>query len=122
MKTILKLGFAGVTMGLLANLLFGGSADKDADIPALIKGGALVVDVRSAGEFSGGHIEGAICIPHNVIAGKIAQHEEDKGKSIIVYCHSGARSAAAKRSLDRDGYTSVINGGSFHHMRKLLGQ
>ena len=111
-----------ITMGFLANLLFGGGANSDVDIPALIKAGAMVIDARSAGEFSGGHIEGAICIPHNVITEKIAQHEKDKGKTIIVYCHSGARSSAAKRSLEGAGYTHVINGGSLHHMRKILGK
>lgn len=107
-------------MGILANLLFGGSADKEADIPALIKAGALVVDVRTANEFSGGHIEGAINIPYDVIDRKLGDHAKDK--LIIVYCHSGARSASAKRALKQAGYTNVINGGSLHRMRKLLGK
>jgi len=111
-----------ITMGFLANLLFGGSSDKGVDLPALIQDGALVIDVRSAGEFSGGHIDGAICIPHNVISRDIAKHEKNKSKQIIVYCHSGARSSAAKRSLEGVGYTHVINGGSLHRMRKLLGK
>ena len=111
-----------ITMGFLANLLFGGSPNGDVDLPALIKEGALVIDVRSTGEFSSGHIEGAICIPHNVISRDMAQHEKNKTNTIIVYCHSGARSGAAKRSLEGAGYTHVINGESLHRMRKILGQ
>jgi phage shock protein E len=107
-------------MGFLANLLFGGGTSKTPDIPALIKEGAVVIDVRSAGEFSGGHIEGAINIPHTVIADKIAQHEIDKTKNIVVYCQSGARSSAAKKSLVSKGYTHVINGGGLGDMRKVL--
>lgn len=122
MKTILKIGMVVITMGILANLLFGGGADNDADIPTLIKNGALVIDVRTAGEFSGGHIEGAINISHNVISRDIAQHEKNKANTVIVYCHSGARSGSAKRVLTSAGYTSVINGGSLHRMRKILGQ
>lgn len=107
-------------MGILANLLFGGGADKDADVPALIKSGALVIDTRTAGEFAGGHIDGALNIPYDIIAGAIGQQKTDKSKAIIVYCHSGARSASAKRTLNKAGYTNVVNAGSLHRMRKLL--
>lgn len=122
MKKILKLGLLVITMGFLANFLFGGGTNRDVDIPALIKAGALVIDTRSASEFSGGHIEGAINIPHNVAARDILKHETNKARTIIVYCHSGARSSSAKRSLGGAGYTHVINGGGLNHMRKLLGK
>ncbi len=108
-------------MSILANLLFGG-ADKDADIPALIKDGALVVDTRTAGEYAGGHIDGAINIPYNAIAEKIGAHANGNSRQIIVYCHSGARSGAAKRSLISAGYTDVVNGGSLHRMRKHIAE
>ena len=81
-----------------------------------------MIDVRTVGEFSGGHIEGAINIPYDVISHEIGKHEIDKAKSIIVYCKSGARSAAARKSLEHAGYTNVINGGGLHQMRKLLNQ
>jgi phage shock protein E len=111
---------AVILMGFLANLLFGRKTDSTPDIPALIKDGALVIDVRSADEFSGGHIDGSINIPHNVISRDIASHAKDKTKPIIVYCHSGMRSAAAKKELEHTGYTRIINGGTLHHMQKIL--
>ena len=117
-----KLGLGVVIMGFIANLLFGGGADNDVDIPALIKDGALVIDVRSAGEFSGAHIDGAVNIPHNVISRNIANHTTDKSRHIIVYCHSGARSASAKKVLKQAGYAHVINGGSLRHMHKITQQ
>jgi rhodanese-related sulfurtransferase len=120
MKRVINIGLAVIIMGILANLLFGGSADSEADIPALIKAGALVVDVRTAREFSGGHIEGAVNIPYNRIDREIG--DQGKDKPIIVYCHSGARSASAKRTLMQAGYTNVINGGSLHRMQKQLSQ
>jgi len=122
MNTKVKIGLAVLGMGILANLLFGGGPDKDVDIPELIQAEALVIDVRSAGEFAGGHIKGAINIPHNVIAQEIGNYESDKTKTIIVYCHSGARSAVAKQSLIQAGYTNVVNGGSLHRMQKILRQ
>ncbi len=111
---------AGV--GILAKFILGGKADRNADLPALINEGALVIDTRTAGEFSRSHIEGAVNIPHNAITAKIGAHTNDKSKQIIVYCHSGARSGAAKRSLVGTGYTNVVNGGSLHRMRKHLAQ
>ncbi len=115
-----KAGLAAVLMGFLVNLLFGGGSRTPSDIPAMINDGALVIDVRSVGEFSEGHIDGAINIPHVMIAKEIALHEKDKAKVIIVYCASGARSAVAKKSLESAGYTNVINGGGLQDMRKIL--
>lgn len=109
-------------MGILANLLFGCNVDKDVDLKAMVDSGALVIDTRTPGEFAGGHIEGALNIPYNVIAGKIGSLTEDTSRPIIVYCHSGARSASAKQTLERVGYSKVVNGGSLHRMRKQLGQ
>lgn len=109
-------------MSILANLLFGGGGDKDVDIPALIKDGALVVDTRTAGEYAGGHIKGAVNIPYNTIAQGIGKYITDKSTRIIVYCHSGARSGAAKRALQQAGYTNVVNGGSLHRMQKSLAE
>ncbi len=122
MNKIMKIGMGVLAVGMLANLLFGGGVDKDADIPQLIKDGALVIDARTAGEFSREHIEGAINIPFNVVEQTIAQYTTDKAKSIVVYCHSGARSGAAKKSLESIGYTQVVNGGSLHRMQKILAQ
>lgn len=107
-------------MGILGNLLFRGGADKGADIPSLIQNGALVIDTRTAGEFAGGHIDGAVNIPYDAMGNLIASHETDKSRPIIVYCHSGARSAAAKASLEKAGYTHVVNGGGLHHMQQAL--
>lgn len=107
-------------MSLLGNLLFRGGADKDVDIPVLIKNGALIIDTRSASEFAGGHIEGAINLPYDTISNVIEKHETDRSRSIIVYCHSGARSGIAKKQLEQAGYNSVVNGGSLHHMQRAL--
>jgi len=109
-------------MGLLANLLLRGGADKDADIAELVGEGALVVDTRTAREYAGGSIEGAVNIPYDTIARDIGQHETDKSRPIVVFCHSGARSGTAKKYLQQAGYTNVVNGGSIGHMRKQLGK
>jgi len=119
---LLKIGLAVLLMGILGNLLFRGGADKGIDLPSMIKAGALVIDTRTAGEFAGGHVEGAINIPYDIIGNVIEKYENDKSTPIIVYCHSGARSAAARKSLENAGYTNVVNGGSLHHVQHALAQ
>lgn len=109
-----------VGMGILANILFGGGGQQ-ADIPALVSGGALVIDVRTPGEFAGGHINGAVNIPYNVIDRQIGSLAKKKEQPIIVYCHSGARSGHAMKTLVKMGYTQVVNGGSLRRMQKSLG-
>ncbi|RKX34438.1 MAG: rhodanese-like domain-containing protein, partial [Verrucomicrobia bacterium] len=79
-------------------------------------------DVRTPGEYAGNHIKGSINIPVSSIATGIQKKAKDKSQAIIVFCHSGARSGAAKKALLQAGYTNVINSGSLHRMRKVLGQ
>lgn len=116
-----KLGAIVMIFGFLANLFSCGAMEK-ADIPALVQNGALVIDVRTPGEFSGGAIKGAVNIPYDEIAAKIGQVEADKSRPIIVYCRSGARAGVARKSLIQLGYTQVVNGGGISRMRELLGE
>lgn len=118
MKTELKIGLVLLLVWVVVKFLKSDSAARQ--IPALVEQGALVVDVRTTGEFASGHIQGAINIPYDVIADEIQKHDADKSHPIIVYCHSGSRSGAAKRSLLNAGYTNVINGGSYFSMRTRL--
>ena len=111
-----------IVVFFLLKFFLGGKIDKDADLTALIASGALLIDVRTPGEFAGSHIKGAINIPVSGIATGIQKKAKDKSKHIIVYCHSGARSGAAKKTLQNAGYTNVINAGSLHRIRNILGQ
>jgi phage shock protein E len=89
------------------------------DYAELVKQGALVVDVRSKGEYAGGHIKGSINIPVDQIntnTGRLA----DKNKVIITCCASGMRSGAAKNILKSKGYTQVYNGGSWMSLQHKL--
>ncbi len=76
------------------------------DAHSLVANGAMLVDVRSAGEFSGGHIDGALNIPIQELSGRMGELGDKSGK-IVVYCQSGARSAMAKRLLESNGFTEV---------------
>ena len=43
------------------------------DYAELVKNGAIIVDVRTKGEFQGGHIKGSINIPLDTINSKIEE-------------------------------------------------
>ncbi|MBI4816902.1 MAG: rhodanese-like domain-containing protein [Deltaproteobacteria bacterium] len=74
----------------------------------MVSNGALLLDVRTPGEFGNGHIQGAVNIPVDQLQARLAELGA-KDKSIVVYCQSGGRSAAAKSLLDRAGFTTVYD-------------
>ena len=53
-----------------------------ADYAQLVKDGAIIVDVRSKGEFAGGHIKGSINIPLDLLSVNLSKLK-DKDKPII---------------------------------------
>lgn len=77
-----------------------------ADARELVANGALLVDVRSEGEYQDGGIAGSINIPIQELAGRMDELGE-KDRPIVVYCQSGGRSAMAKRLLESNGFTEV---------------
>ncbi|MBX7143023.1 MAG: rhodanese-like domain-containing protein [Oligoflexia bacterium] len=103
---------------LLVACFFIGAASADDRISASqawskIKAGALLVDVRSADEFNSGHIEGALNIPHTEISASLKQIGENKGREIVLYCHSGRRAGLARDELIKLGYSNVFNAGAY---------
>lgn len=96
-----------------------GDAQPNKAKAALEKGG-LLVDVRSKEEFDGGHIEGAIHIPHTEVKERLEEFPKEKTKPIVVYCRSGRRSGLAKGILEETGYTQVINGGGYEDLKSKL--
>jgi rhodanese-related sulfurtransferase len=69
----------------------------------------LLVDVRTSGEYAGGHIPTAVNIPYqNIVEGL---PDGPKNRLIIVYCRTGSRSGHAERSLRNAGYSNVVDYG-----------
>ncbi len=75
----------------------------------LVADGAFLLDVRTPGEFSGGHIDGATNISVQSLSGRLAEVGADKSRPIVVYCRSGRRSNAAMRTLQNAGFTQVYD-------------
>lgn len=92
---------------------------KATDYGQLMEQGAIVVDVRTAGEFSQGHIKGSVNIPVDRIAQQ-AHQLKAKNKPVITCCASGMRSATAKSILQSKGIVEVYNGGSWQGLNRKI--
>jgi phage shock protein E len=89
------------------------------DYAELVKNGAIIVDVRSKGEYAGGAIKGSLNIPVDVLSSNL-KLLKDKEKPIITCCASGMRSASAKSILLASGYKTVHNGGGWYSLNNKL--
>lgn len=88
----------------------GGGGAAAAPVPArdphkVVAEGGSLVDVRTPEEFAGKHVDGAKNIPIDDLASRMA--EIPKNKPVVVYCQSGARSAAGARMLKGAGYDVI---------------
>lgn len=61
-----------------------------------------LIDVRSSGEYSQGHLSAAKLIPLNELGGRL--NELDAKRPLVVYCASGNRSARALKLLLKKGF------------------
>ena len=96
---------------LLSNFVIAGSGDEAAAKLAwpMIESGALLVDVRSAEEFSDGHLEGAVRIDWDNYDALIAAIGEDKNRQVVFYCRSGNRAGKSITELSSKGYNNIYN-------------
>jgi rhodanese-related sulfurtransferase len=70
---------------------------------------SLVLDVRTAEEFSQGHILGARNIPFDELEGRLKEIDRYKDKPIVVSCGTGNRAGTAAGVLRKHGFTNVVN-------------
>ncbi len=89
------------------------------DYAELVKQGAIILDVRSKGEYSSGAIKGSINISLDQLNANLSKLK-DKNTPIITCCASGMRSASAKSILKSNGYTTVHNGGGWMSLNSKI--
>jgi rhodanese-related sulfurtransferase len=73
-----------------------------------------IIDVRTPGEYAGGHLPGALNVPLDQIQRALPgiRHAADRG-DVLVVCASGARSENACRILAQNGVTATtLSGGT----------
>lgn len=67
----------------------------------------LLLDVREPEEVAESRIGNPMAIPLGSLASRLS--EVPKDKPVVVYCHSGRRSAMATALLEQSGYKNIEN-------------
>ena len=112
--------FAAVVAVVLLVKKTGQISAKDA--AAHLKKGALVIDVRSPGEFNSGHLPAAINLPLDQIEESLPCRVKDKNQVLLLHCLSGTRSGMARRKLKSLGYTQAFNLGAYGRAESIVKQ
>lgn len=102
-----------IAVGLLLTGCSSSSSATNLDSKAfsnkIAEPGVVILDVRTAGEFAAGHIEGAINIDVEGMQFESGIADLDKTATYAVYCHSGRRSGIAVGKMADAGFTSLFN-------------
>lgn len=108
--------FQGVYRSLLLALVLGWGAQVawaagavDVHQASALQGkGALLVDVRTPGEFAEVRAPGAVLIPLDQVSKRLAEFGA-KDRPIALICRSGNRSGQAQGILEQTGFTKTVN-------------
>ena len=101
-------------MSFLSLLGLGNNKIKEA-----LRKGAIIVDVRSPGEFDRGKIPDSINIPVDRVPINSERLKAMK-RPIIFCCSSGERSSQAVQLMKRKGVAEVYNGGNWHRLLRIV--
>ena len=71
--------------------------------------GVILLDVRTAGEYAAGHIEGALNIDVEGMTFEGEIKQLDNTKTYAIYCQSGRRSRIAAETMTKAGFTKLFN-------------
>jgi phage shock protein E len=67
----------------------------------------FVLDVRTPQEYAEGHVPGAVNIPHDQLASRLAEVPRDQ--DVVLYCRSGRRAGLAADVLAAHGYRRLAH-------------
>ena len=117
-KQSIKIIFISISLvlmiSLFKNLFSNGNSEE---LKSVIANNAYLVDVRTPQEYADGHVEGSINIPLNQIPSQLNKFKNHK--NIVVFCRSGNRSGQAKTILEQNGFTNVVNGGTWQNVKEI---
>ena len=82
---------------------------------------ATIVDVRTPGEFMGGHVAGSVNIPLQEVPERVEELRR-MAKPLILCCASGSRSGQATYFLEQQGLEQVYNGGGWLQVNYAMAQ
>ena len=82
---------------------------KDFQLLILTKGNVIILDVRTPKEVAAGRLANSVAIDFYAPNFKQEVAKLDKTKPIMIYCHSGRRSAIAMSKMREMGFVEVYN-------------
>lgn len=88
------------------------------NIKEMISNGATIIDVRTTGEFAGGHVDGSINIPMQEFISRIEEVNALQ-RPLILCCASGNRSGQVTSYMNAQGDSEVHNGGGWMEVNSL---
>ena len=98
---------------IASELRKGGQSLSSRELTALINSEqGVVLDVRGQKDFSAGHIAGALHIPYEKLASRMAELEKHKSKTLVVVDAMGQHAGTVSRELKKAGYQAAkLSGG-----------
>jgi rhodanese-related sulfurtransferase len=101
--------FKAIVAAVIAIFAIGGLAACSSADKVSMEGVTSLIDVRTAGEYAAGHLQGAINM--DVEATTFADQVQtlDKAGKYLVYCHSGRRAGIAVDNMKSLGFSDVTN-------------
>ena len=116
-KQSFKIIFSGliiiIMFGLLKNMF---SENNNEELNNIINN-AYLVDVRTPAEFAEGNVPGSVNIPLDQVQNQLSKFKNHE--NIVVFCRSGNRSGQAKAILEQNGFTNVVNGGTWQQVNAI---
>ena len=106
--------FVVLLVALLVNEISrGGKSLSNGQLTALVNADkAQVIDIRPSKDYSAGHIVGAVSIPQDKLANRMAELDKHKEKTLIIVDAMGQQSGMVCRDLLKAGYTAAkLSGG-----------
>jgi len=88
---------------------FAYAALRPQQVIQLMNQGAQLYDLREAGAYAAGHINGAKRLDSAQQGQAADQLKRFKERLLVVYCEDGSRSTALTRQLHAAGFTKVFN-------------
>lgn len=96
-----------------------GNSESSEKVIEVLRKGAMIVDVRTPGEFAAGHVEGSVNYPLDSLSSKLSALKQ-ADKPIVFCCASGNRSGQATNLAQGALDQEVVNGGPWTTVQKNL--
>lgn len=113
MDNTILFGTVAIVVALMIRRAFAFRAIRK-KVPEYLKADAIILDVRSAGEYNAGHVERSVNIPLHELTHRVK--ELDAQKTILVCCASGTRSGVAASLLRTKGFKKALNAGPWSNL------